>query len=230
MTQPSESANFREPVDSKVPHERESRRVIITQSSLVPRLPATLGFLIQNRQIQGDQVRMTDIEKIISGGQTGVDRAALDVALELGVPCGGWCPKHRRAEDGRIPAHYPLIESATANYAERTALNARDSDGTLILAPGSLTGGTALTRSVAQRYGRPVYVVDLNQHADLSSVQEWITQHSIRVLNIAGPRESQQPGIHDRAVEFLKALLAPPHPQKQAPKRKRTKRATPRKA
>lgn len=172
---------------------------------------------------------MADIEKIISGGQTGVDRAGLDVALELGLPCGGWCPKRRRAEDGRIPDEYPLLETPTANYAERTALNVKESDGTLILAPGPLTGGTALTKSMAIRYGRPVLVVDLNAVRDLTAVRSWLAEHSICVINIAGPRESQQPGIHDRAVEFLKELFAPTITRKKAATRKRTKRAAPRK-
>src|SRR5213080_1459301 len=100
------------------------------------------------------------ISKIVSGGQTGVDRAALDVALELGIPCGGWCPIGRRAEDGVIPDRYPLRQAPSANYADRTALNVRDSDGTLILARGPLRGGTALTKTFAERYGRPYLVVD----------------------------------------------------------------------
>mgnify|MGYP003793290687 CR=1 FL=1 len=90
------------------------------------------------------------IKKIVSGGQTGVDRAALDVAMQLGIPVGGWCPRGRRAEDGRIPDSYPLREASSVNYAKRTELNVRDSDGTLILSGGPLTGGTALTESLAR--------------------------------------------------------------------------------
>ena len=147
------------------------------------------------------------IEKLVSGGQTGVDRAGLDVALAIGIDCGGWCPKHRRAEDGRIPRRYPLVEADSPNYAARTALNARDSDGTLILAPGALTGGTSLTREIAQRYGRPLFVVDLNEDPDFEAVERWLANNRIRTLNVAGPRESQQPGIHDRAVEYLQSLF-----------------------
>src|SRR6266571_9073801 len=82
------------------------------------------------------------VSKIVSGGQTGVDRAALDVALELGIPCGGWCPRGRRAEDGIIPERYPLIETPTTAYPQRTERNVRDSDGTLVLTVGRADGGT----------------------------------------------------------------------------------------
>src|SRR5437870_6380616 len=91
------------------------------------------------------------LTKIISGGQTGVDRAALDVALELGLPCGGWCPKGRRAEDGPIPARYPLAETPWSGYPQRTLWNVRDSDGTLILVDGEPDRGTQLTIELAKR-------------------------------------------------------------------------------
>lgn len=147
------------------------------------------------------------IKKIVSGGQTGVDRAALDVALERGIPCGGWCPNGRKAEDGTIPARYPLQETESTRYEVRTQCNVRDSDGTLILASGGLEGGTALTESLARRYGKPVLVVDLDDDPDPQAVRDWLQQASIRILNVAGPRESKYPGIHDRAVEFLHRLL-----------------------
>lgn len=102
--------------------------------------------------------------KLLSGGQTGVDRAALDAALALGIPCGGWCPQGRRAEDGQIPARYPLTETGSPGYRERTYLNVRDSDGTLILARGALSGGTTLTRRVA-RAGQAVPGPGLGQGA-----------------------------------------------------------------
>lgn len=146
------------------------------------------------------------IVQIISGGQTGVDRAALDVALESNIPCGGWCPKGRRAEDGTISDSYPLRESPTANYAERTALNVKDSEGTLILSKGPLRGGTALTKSFAERYRRPCLVVDLRD-GTTKQVQEWLSVNAIRVLNVAGPRESSQPGIARQAAAFLRALF-----------------------
>lgn len=146
------------------------------------------------------------LEQIVAGGQTGVDRAALDMALELGIPCGGWCPKGRRAEDGSIPESYPLKESPTANYAERTALNVKDSEGTLILSWGSLRGGTALTKTFAERYRRPYLVVDL-RNATTQQVHDWLEANSIRVLNVAGPRESSQPGIARQAAAFLRTLF-----------------------
>ena len=154
------------------------------------------------------------LEQIVSGGQTGVDRAALDVALELGIPCGGWCPKGRRAEDGSISDAYPLRESPTANYAERTALNVKDSDGTLILLRGPLRGGTALTKTFAERYRRPFLIVDLRD-ATLQLIHDWLTANSIRVLNVAGPRESSQPGIARQTIAFLRMLLLQTNPKRK---------------
>src|SRR5438445_1429872 len=94
-------------------------------------------------------------EKVISGGQTGVDRAALDVALELGVPAGGWCPKGRKAEDGSLAPRYPLTETPSEEYWQRTEWNVRDSDGTLVLTRGAPTEGTAYTIEVAKKLGKP---------------------------------------------------------------------------
>lgn len=154
------------------------------------------------------------LEKVVSGGQTGVDRAALDVALELKLLCGGWCPKGRRAEDGTIPVKYQLQESPTANYAERTALNVKESDGTLILSRGPLRGGTALTKAFAERYRRPCLVVDLRE-ATPHQVRDWLVAQAIRVLNVAGPRESSQPGIARQAATFLRMLLAQTNPKRK---------------
>lgn len=148
------------------------------------------------------------IEKIVSGGQTGVDRAALDVAAELGIARGGWCPRGRRAEDGPIPETYPLQETPSKDYAQRTEWNVRDSDGTLILAAGGLSGGTGLTKTRADDMGRPCMVVDLDRPADKRAVAEWARTHRISVLNIAGPRASQRPEIANEAKLFLRALLA----------------------
>jgi hypothetical protein len=151
------------------------------------------------------------VEKIISGGQTGVDRAALDVALELGIPCGGWCPKGRKAEDGVIPARYPLQELSTGGYRQRTKRNVRESDGTLILFRNELTGGSAFTADVARKQSKPCHTVNLSAPADPREVTEWIRLNNIRVLNIAGPREGRAPGIHLVATAYLQALFRSDH-------------------
>jgi len=148
------------------------------------------------------------IEKIISGGQTGVDRAALDVALELGIPCGGWCPGGRRAEDGRIPDHYPLQEASSAEYPLRTQLNVEDSDGTLILCWGSPAGGTALTIKLAKKLKKPYLLIDLSQEEAPPRVLDWTKDNHIQILNVAGPREGEAPGIHERASAFLRKILS----------------------
>ena len=153
------------------------------------------------------------ITRIISGGQTGADRAALDVALEMGLPCGGWCPKGRAAEDGPIDPRYPLRETAEADPAERPRLNVRDADGTLILAPGELCGGTALTRRIAIEMGKPHFVIDPAQapvEDACAEIRRWIDDHDIAVLNVAGPRESECPGVYGQVSALLRALLVRP--------------------
>jgi predicted Rossmann fold nucleotide-binding protein DprA/Smf involved in DNA uptake len=150
------------------------------------------------------------IRKFVSGGQTGVDRAALDTALERGIACGGWCPKGRRAEDGVIPARYPLQETESADYAERTRLNVLDSDGTLILNAGELAGGTALTAELARLNRKPCRVVQLDETTDTGDVIEWLRKHRIHTLNVAGPREEQHTGIHEQAHRYLLKLLQQP--------------------
>ena len=146
--------------------------------------------------------------KIISGGQTGVDRAALDAALELSLACGGWCPRGRRAEDGPIPERYPLVETPWEGYPQRTEWNVRDSDGTLVLVYGSPDRGTALTIELARRYRKPLLTVELSAQVDVASVLAWGQDHVVRVLNVAGPRESRCPGIYARALEFLRQVFA----------------------
>lgn len=143
------------------------------------------------------------LKKVVSGGQTGVDRAALDAALELKIPCGGWCPKGRLAEDGPLPARYPLTETPTPEYAQRTEWNVRDSDGTLVLTFGEPTGGTAQTVDVAKRLKKPHLILDLTESPSAQGVHAWALAHAIVVLNVAGPRESKCPGIYARALRFL---------------------------
>lgn len=147
------------------------------------------------------------LTRVLSGGQTGVDRAALDVAIARGIPHGGWCPRGRRAEDGRIPERYLLRELASRAYAARTERNVVDSDATLVLAIGTPTDGTALTVRLAAEHARPVLVVDLDAPPAPTTVATWLAEQHVRALNVAGPRESTHPGIHDRAAAFLGHVL-----------------------
>ena len=146
--------------------------------------------------------------RIVSGGQAGVDRAALDVALELGIPCGGWCPAGRLAEDGVIPPRYPLRETPSVDTAQRTRWNVRDSDATLILATGPLTGGSELTARVAREIERPLLVLDPTTPGR-EALLAWLQPLLRPVLNVAGPRESTRPGIYALAHAFFLAALAP---------------------
>jgi len=143
------------------------------------------------------------IQKIISGGQTGVDRSALDVALEMGIPCGGWCPKGRIAEDGMILPLYPLEETSSPKYKQRTEWNVRDSDGTLILTEGDPTEGTALTIEYAQKHNKPCLIVDFLKEPSANTVLDWVKENEISHLNIAGPRESKKPNIYNLTKDFL---------------------------
>lgn len=147
------------------------------------------------------------LEKLVSGGQTGVDRAALDVALELGLACGGWCPRGRRAEDGPLAARYPLAETPGTAYPQRTEWNVRDSDATLVLSLGPPDRGTSLTLALARRLGRPHLKLDPRNPAHVAQVHAWLAARSIRVLNVAGPRESRVPGSYAAAAGFLRRLL-----------------------
>lgn len=120
---------------------------------------------------------------------------------------GGWCPKGRLAEDGIIPMTYPLQETPSPQYAQRTRWNVRDADATLILMRDEPTGGTALTIHTARRLHKPHRVIDLTTQPDPQAVALWITQEGITVLNVAGPRESTCPGIYDEAFDWLQKVL-----------------------
>ncbi|MDH3717745.1 MAG: putative molybdenum carrier protein [Planctomycetota bacterium] len=148
------------------------------------------------------------LRKVISGGQTGVDRGGLDAAIAAKIQHGGWCPQGRRAEDGVIPRGYRLKPTESADYKVRTERNVADADATLILCRGPMTGGTLLTRNIAAAYDQALLVIDLNQASEepesaVDDVVLWLYDNRIRVLNVAGPRESQQPGIAAEAREFL---------------------------
>jgi len=143
----------------------------------------------------------------VSGGQTGVDRAALDVALERGLRCGGWCPRGRLAEDGPLPERYPLQETPSAEYSQRTEWNVRDSDATLVLTWGPPSGGTSYTIDRARSLGRPHLVVDLGGAPRREAVLAWLRAEDVRVLNVAGPRESGRSGVYAKARRFLEAVF-----------------------
>ena len=150
----------------------------------------------------------TKLLRIVSGGQTGVDRAALEAACALSFPHGGWCPRGRLAEDGPIPERFQLSETESPLYHIRTERNVADSDGTLILHRGKLKGGTLLTRRLAKAHGRPLLLVDLDIESTPDRAAGWIHDHHILVLNVAGPRESTNPGIQAAALAWMLGLLA----------------------
>jgi hypothetical protein len=150
------------------------------------------------------------IKKIISGGQTGADRAALDVALKLGIPHGGWIPKGRKTEKGPLPEIYKLKEMPTDSYEARTEKNVQDSDGTLIIARGKLTGGTDYTRHMTLKHKKQLLGIDLNLigHFDAASLAaSWIRLQHVKVLNVAGPRASEDLQIYSDAVIILEKVV-----------------------
>ncbi len=152
------------------------------------------------------------IRRIVSGGQTGADRAALDAALEAGVPCGGWVPRERMSEEGPIPPSYPsLRETASADPAVRTELNVRDSSATLVLSHGPATGGTALTIDMARRLDKPHLHVDLDRTPLAEAwclVREWVDTVRPEVLNVAGPRLSKDPEIYQATRALVADMLS----------------------
>ena len=150
-------------------------------------------------------------QRIISGGQAGVDRAALDFAIEHGYPHGGWAPRGREAEDGPIPAEYQLTELADGGYRQRTKRNVEDSDATLIINTGVLDGGTLATKIFAQKRGRPCFVaqVDTDNVGSIAlRIVEWLHAHPVQTLNVAGPRESKRPGIYLATRELLETIAS----------------------
>lgn len=149
------------------------------------------------------------VTKIISGGQTGADRGALDAAMDLGLHHGGWCPRGRRAEDGRIPDRYQLMEHKSAEYPPRTEANVLEADGTVIFYIRRPSRGTGLASAVARKYGRPAFSVDLGRSPEhqISKLRKWLAQHEIRVLNVAGPRASRGLTIGEDVRRFLVAAL-----------------------
>lgn len=154
--------------------------------------------------------------KIISGGQTGADRAALDAAIERGIPHGGWLPRGRKAEDGPVPKRYALQELASPKYRDRTRKNILDSDGTLIVSFGPLTGGSALTEALAIRHDRPCLHLNMNlitPSRAASALEQWLEKFEISTLNVAGPRASGEPRIYDTVKELLVSVNWKGHEQ-----------------
>lgn len=151
------------------------------------------------------------LQKIISGGQTGVDRGALDAALTAGFPCGGWCPEGRQAEDGPIPARYPVTELPSAGYLTRTRQNVVDSDGTLVIHFTELTGGTLRTVRFCVQLFKPVLLIDgsvLDLDAAARKAAAFVLEQGIRTLNVAGPRESGHAGARAYAEQVISLLVA----------------------
>ncbi|TWU47738.1 putative molybdenum carrier protein [Rubripirellula reticaptiva] len=148
-------------------------------------------------------------DRIVSGGQTGIDRAGLDVAIDLGIEHGGWCPKGRLAEDGTVPAKYQLTEYSSPKYSARTAQNVIDSDATLILYERKLIGGTLLTARLCKRHKRPCFLIQMDAEGPQEAIV-WLSELRPATLNIAGPRESTSPGIAGRARPLLLEMLSQP--------------------
>jgi hypothetical protein len=150
------------------------------------------------------------IEKIVSGGQTGADQAALDTAIELGIPHGGWVPRGRKTEAGRLPDRYHVKEISSISYVQRTLMNVIDSDGTLLVSHGKLSGGSSVTKALAARHRRPCLHIDLHvlgYPEAASATINWIDAREIKILNVAGPRDSEDPAIYEDTRKLLRIVI-----------------------
>ncbi len=147
--------------------------------------------------------------RIISGGQTGVDRAALDFALENRIDCFGWCPKGRKAEDGVIPLSYPLKETETSDYERRTLKNVDESQGILVFVDGEPDKGTVLAIDRAEKQNKPIYIIHLTMNVEdqETGIINLLENQKVSVVNIVGPHESSNPGIYQKTKKFLEELL-----------------------
>jgi hypothetical protein len=149
------------------------------------------------------------ISKIISGGQTGADRAALDAAMNVGLPHGGWIPKGRLTEEGPLPKKYNLKEMPSSSYIKRTEQNVIDSDGTLILSHGKLTGGSLLTQEFAENQKKPCLHIDLSKklvYGAAVKTIDWVQDHGIEVLNVAGPRATKDHEIYEKVLMIIELV------------------------
>ena len=180
-------------------HRIDERTEILADGTLLPLPPFRSPFPEPRRLC----------ERIVSGGQTGADRGALDFAIKHGYIHGGWAPHGRPAEDGVIPAKYQLREIAEGGYRQRTRRNVADSDATLIVNIGELDGGTLATQVFAEKSGKPCLVVQADpgiSEGMVNSVLAWLRQHDVKILNVAGPRESKRPGMCRLTSEMLTAV------------------------
>ncbi|MCX6969702.1 MAG: putative molybdenum carrier protein [Verrucomicrobia bacterium] len=147
------------------------------------------------------------IEKLISGGQTGADRAAMDVAIRHGFPHGGWCPKGRKAEDGPIGGQYGLVETPSANYLQRTEWNVRDTDGTVVFTLAKeVTGGSLRTLAFARKHKKPCLHISAHgtgYRDPALTLQQFVAEHGIKRLNAAGSRASKEPGVWQFAYQVI---------------------------
>jgi len=154
---------------------------------------------------------MPFLAKIISGGQTGVDRAAIDAALKRGIECGGWCPAGRLDEFGKIPEHYPLKEMERGSFSERTLQNVKDSDGTVIIFRGELRGGTKQTTEFCESEKRPYQLIDADRVAVNEAsklISKFVRENGVRILNVAGPRASEWAEGYDYAFGVVDRFLS----------------------
>jgi hypothetical protein len=161
--------------------------------------------------IVSDEIKPIMITKIVSGGQTGADRAALDFAIKNSISHGGWIPKWRITEDGTLSDHYQLQEMKTRSYVKRTEQNVIDSDGTLILSHGKLTGGSVFTRQFAKKHNRPWLHIDFNNAlmSELAEqIKKWVEENKIKTLNVAGSRASKDSRIYRKTLEALKIAFS----------------------
>ena len=152
---------------------------------------------------------------IISGGQTGADQAALDAAITLGIPHGGWLPKGRKTEAGPLPLRYQLRELGSSRYRERTEKNILSACGTLIFSFGPLVGGSALTEALAIRHGRPFLHIDfelIEKKQAVVVVEQWVCSMELKVINVAGPRASSEPRIYQAVYSLLTGIRWPFQP------------------
>ena len=152
--------------------------------------------------------------KIVSGGQTGADRAALDVAIELNIPHGGWIPKGRKTEDGSLDERYQLQEMSTESYSKRTEQNVIDSDGTLIVTRGKLSDGSYRTYELTKKHKRPCLHINMEESTFETAAQKiklWIVDNGIQILNVAGPRASKDQAIYGVVKELLTDVFGNGH-------------------